>query len=509
MKKILLLLLALICSLVGARAQKFTIQQKDGQKLEFKVISKDKKAVMLISAANKGAEVLDIPSSVTYKNADYKVVLMQSKALMTCDDKLRDLIIPSSIKEIGEYQFGNFLSVSSMMGMGSKKHPISGVTLRSLKIGEGVETISNYAFITGMGSSYQMKCLKAHISELPSFVNDINCEIYGIGRSYVTEYLGPNSAYNSQNGAELAAMAAQANPMAGGMYMAKGTRVTPTSQTGNVRRNVGASAAPAKPTMNSDVDINIPEVSTNNDKTFAIIIANEDYQEEVDVDYALNDGIMFKTYCHKVLGLPEENVHMRQNATLNNINAEMDWLSALAQSYGGEANVIIYYAGHGIPDEATGTSYLLPVDGMGKNVKTGYSLQEFYKKLGSMPLKNVFVFMDACFSGSQRGNGMLASARGVAIRAKAQAPQGNMVVLSAAQGDETAYPYKEKGHGLFTYYLLKKLQNTKGNYSMKELGEYVKQEVSRRSIVTNQKSQTPVVSFSNQIADTWQNLKLK
>ena len=121
----------------------------------------------------------------------------------------------------------------------------------------------------------------------------------------------------------------------------------------------------------------------------------------------------------------------------------------------------------------------------------------------------MFVFMDACFSGSQRGNGMLASARGVAIRAKAQAPQGNMVVLSAAQGDETAYPYKEKGHGLFTYYLLKKLQNTKGNCSMKELGEYVKQEVSRRSIVTNQKSQTPVVSFSNQIADTWQNLKLK
>ena len=53
---------------------------------------------------------------------------------------------------------------------------------------------------------------------------------------------------------------------------------------------------------------------------------------------------------------------------------------------------------------------------------------------------------------------MLASARGVAIKVKQTIPVGNMVVFTAAQGDETAYPYKEEEHGLFTYYLLKKLQ---------------------------------------------------
>ena len=55
---------------------------------------------------------------------------------------------------------------------------------------------------------------------------------------------------------------------------------------------------------------------------------------------------------------------------------------------------------------------------------TGYSLQQFYKELGDMPSAGVTVFMDACFSGSKRGEGMLASARGVAIKAKAQAPTG-------------------------------------------------------------------------------------
>lgn len=140
---------------------------------------------------------------------------------------------------------------------------------------------------------------------------------------------------------------------------------------------------------------------------------------------------------------------------------------------------------------------------------TCYSLQQFYKELGDMPSAGVTVFMDACFSGSKRGEGMLASARGVAIKAKAQAPQGKMVVFSAAQGDETAYPFKEKEHGLFTYYLLKKLQETKGNVTYGELSTYLQTEVKRKSIVANNKSQTPTVNASQSVANNWKTMKLK
>lgn len=104
---------------------------------------------------------------------------------------------------------------------------------------------------------------------------------------------------------------------------------------------------------------------------------------------------------------------------------------------------------------------------------------------------------------------MLASARGVAIKAKPQAPKGKMVVFSAAQGDETAYPFKEKEHGLFTYYLLKKLKETKGNITYEELGNYLSDQVSRKSIVANGKSQTPTVISSTSMGDSWKNLKLK
>lgn len=93
---------------------------------------------------------------------------------------------------------------------------------------------------------------------------------------------------------------------------------------------------------------------------------------------------------------------------------------------------------------------------------------------------------------------MMASARGVAIKSKPAAPSGNVIVLAAAQGDETAYPFREKKHGLFTYFLLKKLQLllkklqlTKGKVSLEELSEYVKMSVSRKSLIENGKSQTP------------------
>ena len=259
----------------------------------------------------------------------------------------------------------------------------------------------------------------------------------------------------------------------------------------------------------SDVDIDIPTNDVSNIKTFVVIFANENYQEVDPVEYALNDGETFKKYCKSVLGIPEKNIHLRKNATKNNMIAELAWLSGVADAYNGEAKFIVYYAGHGVPDEKSNTAYLLPVDGLATNPATAYSLADFYKELSSLNAANVTVFMDACFSGSQRGNGMLASARGVVITPREEAPAGNMVVFSAAQGNETAYPYKEMGHGLFTYFLLKKLRDTKGDCTLQELGDYIRTNVKQQSIVVNNKSQTPGVSASQLLSDNWKTMKLR
>lgn len=259
---------------------------------------------------------------------------------------------------------------------------------------------------------------------------------------------------------------------------------------------------------NSDIDTDIPITNSISENTFAVIIANENYDSESQVDFAINDGRLFKEYCRKTLGLPDLNIHYSENATKNNIIKEIDWLSKVAEAFGSDAKLIIYYAGHGIPDEKTNSAYLLPVDGIGANVKTGYSIDALYDQLSSLPANTITIFMDACFSGTKRGEGMLANARGVAIKAKPSVVKGKLIVFTAAQGDETAYPYIEKGHGLFTYFLLKKIQETKGNCSLLELSDYIKTQVSRRSIIVNRKSQTPTVKASPILGNTWQDIRL-
>ena len=261
--------------------------------------------------------------------------------------------------------------------------------------------------------------------------------------------------------------------------------------------------------LTSDVDKNIPVSAVKNDKTFAVIIANENYQNEANVPFALNDGNVFKEYCSKTLGIPSENIHFVSDASLNNLKREINWLNSVLKSYRGEAKAIFYYAGHGVPNESNKSAYLLPIDGFGSDLTTGYKLDDLYAALGDVESQGVTVFLDACFSGAKREGDMMSAGRAIAIKVKKNAPVGNMVVFSAAQSDETAYQNNKEKHGMFTYYLLKKLQDSEGNVLYGELCDYIIKEVSQRSIVLNGKSQTPSVTASPALVDDWKQWTLK
>lgn len=267
-----------------------------------------------------------------------------------------------------------------------------------------------------------------------------------------------------------------------------------------------------QPTISIDhsIDQNIPTNAINNKQTFAVIIGNERYTQVAQVPYANNDARIFAEYCKKTLGLPEKNVKVYENATYGTMIGAVSDIQKIARAFKGDINVIFYYAGHGIPDEATGDGYLLPIDADGMNMRVCYPLSQLYKDLASMQARSVTCFMDACFSGAQRGSGMVVAARGVTIKAKNDHPTGNTVVFTAATDKQTAYPYEEKGHGMFTYYLLKKLRDTKGDCTLGELGTYICDEVAKQAVVTNGKEQTPVVLTSTGgVADSWKTMKLK
>lgn len=272
--------------------------------------------------------------------------------------------------------------------------------------------------------------------------------------------------------------------------------------------NTATSSKPQTPTDRT-IDQNIPVSNVTNSNTFAVIIGNEDYKNVSKVQYAQNDARSFAEYCKKTLGLPEKNVRGYEDATYGMMVSALQDIQKIAKAYHGDINIIFYYAGHGIPDNASKNAYLLPVDADGRQMDICFPLDKLYQELGALEAKSVTVFLDACFSGALRGDGMLMAARTVALKPKPSTPQGKMVVFSAATDEQTAFPYTEKGHGMFTYYLLKKIRDTKGNCTLGELGTYICDEVAKQSIVTNGREQTPTVRSSASIAGSWKGLKLK
>ena len=62
--------------------------------------------------------------------------------------------------------------------------------------------------------------------------------------------------------------------------------------------NIKAQTVDTKIAVNNQID----------DKTFVVIVSNENYKNEESVPFANNDGEVFKVYCQKTLGIPENHI---------------------------------------------------------------------------------------------------------------------------------------------------------------------------------------------------------
>ena len=181
---------------------------------------------------------------------------------------------------------------------------------------------------------------------------------------------------------------------------------------------------------------------------------------------------VFGEYCEKTLGFEKRHIKLLENATYGQMSQGLAWLQNLAKVEGGNAEIIFYYSGHGLPDEQTKEGYIMPVDISGNNITKGISLKELYSQLSKYPTKKNTIILDACFSGGARNEGLVAM-KGVKINPKEEVARGNMVVFSSSSGNESSGVYREKQHGYFTYFLLKKLKETKGNVNYKDMSDYI------------------------------------
>ncbi len=245
----------------------------------------------------------------------------------------------------------------------------------------------------------------------------------------------------------------------------------------------GAAAAPAPPApVRSDID-DVPRVSASPRKAHAVVIGVEKYRQQLPTaDFAAGDARLVSKYLTAVLGYPAENVATltEGGATKSDFEKHFErWLPNRVQP-GDE--VFVFYSGHGSPNPRTGDAYLVPYDGDPTYLEqTGYPLDKLYAQLSKLPARSVTVVLDSCFSGAG-GRSVLAKGAKPLVTVAASAPvPANISLLSASAADQISSAYAEKGHGLFTYFLLKGMaqQAAKGPVRMREAFDFAAPQVSR------------------------------
>ena len=221
-----------------------------------------------------------------------------------------------------------------------------------------------------------------------------------------------------------------------------------------------AAPEPAEAYPTSDIDVEIPAAATPRPDAVGVVIGITEYahQDVPRVDFARRDAHLMRDYLVKAMGYREENIIMAvdQEATKAAFNRIFE--GQLANYIKpGESDVFVYYSGHGAPDVESASGYFVPHDAdPSYAAQTGYSLEQFYRQLGALEARSVTVVVDACFSGGSEAGMLIQQASPIFISVENPAANlKNGVVLTSSSGDQISSWYREKGHGLFTYFFLK------------------------------------------------------
>jgi hypothetical protein len=219
-----------------------------------------------------------------------------------------------------------------------------------------------------------------------------------------------------------------------------------------------ASRAPEAAVARSDVD-DIPRTTAPPRKAYAVVVGIQTYQQQLpDADFAAADARLFGKYLTGVLGYPAKDVAVLVDDGASRGDIEKYIERWLPNSVGPDDSVTVYFSGHGAPNPVTGDAYLVPYDGDPAYLdQTAYPLSRLYASLAKLPSKDVTVVLDSCFSGAGGRSVIAKGARPlVNVKMGINIPD-SITVLSAAAANQISQSYQDKGHGLFTYFLLKGL----------------------------------------------------
>ncbi|MFZ0258169.1 MAG: SUMF1/EgtB/PvdO family nonheme iron enzyme, partial [Gammaproteobacteria bacterium] len=205
--------------------------------------------------------------------------------------------------------------------------------------------------------------------------------------------------------------------------------------------------------------------ATFSGERWAVVIGVSDYDDErLKLRFADRDAEAFKEFLTTPRGGRFASDHLRflpnRKATAENIR---DALGTFLGAVQPEDYVVIFLAGHGLPDPRDAEDfYFLPYDAdLDRLPSTAISMWEVRRWVEKIKAERVLLIADACHSGAMGSKGV---ARGLnAINRYLQKlgeSYETVVTLTSSSGYQLSQEDKKwgSGHGVFTYHLLRALR---------------------------------------------------
>jgi len=243
-------------------------------------------------------------------------------------------------------------------------------------------------------------------------------------------------------------------------------------------------------TIVSDVDTPSYQ-NRESEGRFALVVGIEKYSGLPQADYAERDAASVRRHL-LALGYPDRNVILLTGKDAGRAGIEKYVESWLPRNVGEDSKVFFFFSGHGAPSAESGQAYLVPWDGDPQFLETtGYPVKRLYEKLSALKAKSVVVAMDACFSGAGGRSVIAQGTRPLVGKVDVSAAPGDKLTVLAASGpDEVTGGDDAQGHGIFTYFLLKALNDGQGKVSPKSAFESLSPKV-RDAARRQNREQTP------------------
>lgn len=238
-----------------------------------------------------------------------------------------------------------------------------------------------------------------------------------------------------------------------------------------------------------------------NPKYWLFAISIEDYEETDDIAFSNRSANALIATMQYRLGISKRRTVaiLDDKATSGRIQDKL--VSKLDQVQEGDT-IFFYYSGHGIPDVKTKEPYILPRDMTPGTITRNnfFKLDNIYKTLNSSKAGKVVAFVDSCFSGSTDNKSLYKGVAAARLKPKKVAvDKTKMVVLTAGTDEQFSNQFEDKRHRLFTYYLIKGLNNDK--FDIRSLYKYVRDNVEEVSYeLGDSYLQTPTIQGDRKIS---------